>query len=80
MTTVFYRLSLDDLNQTIDAIEMRNKVVHDGWEPASPKEVKAALRGLMGLTMLLLPESGFKFPRAKLGNRIMPEENWEKEV
>jgi len=78
--TFLDRLSLDDLNQTIDAIEMRNKVVHDGWEPASPKEVKAALRGLMGLTMLLLPESGFKFPRAKLGNRIMPEENWEKEV
>jgi len=77
--TFLDRISLDDLNHTIDAIEMRNQVVHDGWEPTSPKEVKTALRGLIMLTMLLLPESGFKFPRAKLGNMRKSAEDWKKE-
>jgi len=77
--TFLDKISLEDVKHTIDAIEKRNQVVHDGWEPTSPNEVKTAIGGLVRLTMFLLPERGFKFPRAKLGNRRMSVEDWGKE-
>ena len=73
------KISLEYIAHTENAITMRNKVVHEGWEPTSQEDVKTALRALLKLTMFLLPKKVFKFPRAKLGNRIMPVEDWGKE-
>jgi hypothetical protein len=73
------KIPSEDINYSIKAIEMRNKAVHDGWEPTSPNDVKTALGGLIRLVRSLLPDPGFKFPSAKQGNRRMSIEDWEKE-
>ncbi len=73
------KIPLTDINHTIKAIDMRNKVVHEGWEPTTSNDVRVALSGLIRLVMLLLPDLVSKFPSAKLGNQIMSVADWEKE-
>jgi hypothetical protein len=78
--TFIDQIPLTDINHTIKAIDMRNKVVHEGWEPTTSNDVRVALSGLIRLVMLLLPDLVSKFPSAKLGNQIMPVADWEKEA
>jgi hypothetical protein len=78
--TFIDNISLEDINHTLEVIDMRNSVVHEGWEPTSPNDVRVALRGLVSLVTLLLPGPGFKFPTARQGNMIRQPEDWEKEL
>ncbi|MEM3648523.1 MAG: hypothetical protein QW506_05095 [Thermoproteota archaeon] len=60
---------LQDIEHTIKAIETRNKIVHEGWNP--PDDAKVELSGLLKTVALLLPGSRFKFPSANPSNMIM---------
>lgn len=67
---------LQDMKDTIKAIDMRNKVVHDGWNP--PESAKNELSGLLNAAAALIPGPRFRFPTINPGNKIMPLEDWER--
>lgn len=67
---------LEDVKLAVEAIDMRNKVVHDGWDP--PERAQHELSGLVNTVAALLPSPRFKFPTVNPGNKIMPLEEWEK--
>lgn len=70
------RISLQDIEDTIKAIDIRNKVIHEGFNP--PGDTKIKLSRLLKTAAALLSGPRFKFPFANSGNAIMPLENWER--
>lgn len=50
----------EDLEGTMEAIELRHRVVHEGWDP--PSEAKTKIFALMRTTAGLVPGPKFKFP------------------
>lgn len=67
---------LEDVELAVEAIHMRNRVVHDGWNP--PESAKHEVRGLLRTISALLPGPRFRFPTSNPGNKLMPLEEWEK--
>lgn len=65
----------DDLRLAVRAIEMRNKVVHDGCTP--PGDAGRQITGLLQTISVLLPGRRFKFPRVNSGNKLMSLQEWE---
>lgn len=70
------RAVLSELGPTVDVVEMRNKVVHEGWDP--PDSAKRNIAALMRTASALLAGPNFKFPQVDAGNTLMPPEDWEK--
>lgn len=69
------KVTQGDMENTVKAITTRNKIVHDGYNPASI--VKSELLGLMKTVAVLLSGPEFRFPAINPGNAIKPVENWE---
>jgi len=75
-------ISPENLSHSLEAIDIsnntRNKALHEG---AVPGEVmRSHIMGLLNTIAGLLFSSNFKLPSARLGNRRMSIENWEKEL
>lgn len=69
---------LKDLESALHAIEMRNKVVHEGWIPPS-KDAKKEISMLLKVVAALLPEPRLKFPSYDTrNNEIKTDEEWDK--
>jgi len=68
---------LEDVELAAEAIDMRNKVVHDGWDP--PERAQHKLSGFLNTVAALVAGPRFKFPIVNPGNKIMPLEEWEKQ-
>ena len=66
---------MKDLKLAIEAINIRNKIVHAGVE--IPKETKEKLEGLIEVIRGIMSDRFFKFPSAQMGNSIRSPENWE---
>jgi hypothetical protein len=64
----------ENLDHAIEAINLRNKVVHEGWNPSDTAltEVKGLIK-----TVSTLLGSKFKFPKEYSGNIIMNADQWE---
>jgi hypothetical protein len=65
----------DHLQAALNALKMRNDVVHDGWTPDD--SASGAVAGLLHLLSCLLRPLPFKFPSADASNHIAPFEEWE---
>ena len=77
VATISGKIPSQDIEHTIEAIDMRNRVIHEGWNP--PDNASQHLRGLLRTTAILLSGPQFRFPSANPGNALMPPEKWEKE-
>jgi hypothetical protein len=67
--------ALDDIEHAIQAIEIRNSIVHEGYSPSSDDEDK--LTGLFETTALLI-EQDFRFPEKHYHNMLVARsEQWE---
>ena len=64
------------LEETIEVIDMRHKVVHEGVEPENI--IISKIYSLLHTVAILLDEPKFKFPSANSGNAWMTDEQWEK--
>jgi len=73
-------ISIDIIEKVMKIIEMRHRVVHDGWNP--PKQsfssIRIQLLGLYKFIIFLLGSPYLKFPFANPGNAINPAEYWDK--
>jgi hypothetical protein len=71
-------VSSQDIEDTVRAIEMRNKVIHQGWNP--PDDAAVALSGLLRTVAALLSGPRFRFPSGHFGNSLMSAEEWEQQA
>lgn len=76
VATILGNIPAQDIEYVIKAIDMRNKVVHEGWDP--PEDAKVQLRGLLNTVAAMLSGPRFRFLTANPGNAIMSPEDWEK--
>ena len=65
-------LPAQDLEAALNALELRNKVVHEGWTPVSAKDVHPAVEGLLRTLRALLAPLPFKFASAEGANAMFP--------
>jgi hypothetical protein len=77
LTSTAVALGLDpgNIENAIEAIAIRNKIVHEGYDPPSSSRDK--LQALMNITARLISGPNIRFPTISPGNAIMPVENWE---
>jgi len=68
-------LDLEDIENATKAIEIRNKIVHENYDP--PPSSKDKLQGLMNVTARLIPGPNIRFPTINPGNAIWPVKDWE---
>jgi hypothetical protein len=69
-------VSLADLELTVKAIDMRNKVVHEAWNPS--ESAGKEINGLLRTAAALLPGPRFKFPTLWYGNVSKATDEWER--
>jgi len=72
------KVTFQDMKDTIDAIKIRNEIVHEGLDP--PINTKNILSGLLNTVSALLLGPTFSFPSANSGNAIMSVEKWEEQA
>lgn len=65
------RSSAEDIEHSEKAIDMRNKVVHEGWNPTDDAEIEVS--GLHRTVAVLLSGPDFRFPSIDGGNTLAPE-------
>lgn len=79
IATLLGKISQENLSHSLQAIDIsnniRNKAIHEGMIPGDV--MKTHISGLLNTVAALLFDSNFKFPSARLGNKIMPVEDWE---
>jgi len=68
-------LDAEAIEKAVEAVSIRNKIVHEGHDPPSSSEDK--LRGLMHVTSQLISGLSIRFPTINPGNAVMPREDWE---
>ena len=72
------KVSFQDIEYAIEAIDVRNKIVHNGVNPHEDTRARNTLSGLLNIVSALLSGPTFKFPSANSANAKMPLEEWEK--
>lgn len=65
----------DDLDLAIQGINLRNQIVHEGFEPFNSEKNVARFLALRLVTVKLLSGTFYRFPSANPGNAIFPEVN-----
>lgn len=68
-------LELQDIENATKAIEIRNHIVHENYNP--PPSSKDKLQALMNVTASLIPGPNIRFPTANPGNAVYPVKDWE---
>ena len=67
--------SHDDIEIAIRAIRVRNKIVHEGFNPRNDFETKKIIKALFRIISKLLSDIDLKFPSASnSGNTLFPKE------
>jgi hypothetical protein len=66
ITTTLGNIPIEDIENTIKAIDIRNKIAHEGWEPTDKVVSEEILMGLFRTAAGLLSGSKFKFPKIGL--------------
>lgn len=69
--TVPNSVSIADLEATVKAIDYRNKVVHDAWDPAA--NISGDILALFKTVCSLIDGPGFKFPACNSGNALLSD-------
>jgi hypothetical protein len=71
-------IPLEKLKDSLEAIEIRNKVIHEGLNPLENASTKLSklLEGIAGL----LSGPRFRFPEGNPGNALRPVETWEQQA
>lgn len=64
------KVSVADLEGTIRAIESRNKVIHEAWDP--DQRVRADVLALLKTAAFSIEGPAFKFPSCHSGNQLLP--------
>ena len=77
MTSLIVDISQSDIEKAMQAIDIRNKIIHEGWEPS--KDTSEKIEGLLKVVAKLVKGPRFRFPTAFPSNEIKPIEEWEKE-
>jgi hypothetical protein len=72
------KISKEDLENALQAIDIRNDIVHEGLDP--PTDSEKRIHGLLNAAATLVSGPKFRFLTANPGNMIKPVERWEKEV
>jgi hypothetical protein len=67
--TFINKISPEDLELTIKAINTRNRIIHKGWHPGD--DIKNEIITLQKTTAILLREQKFKF----IANPSLEQEN-----
>lgn len=70
-------ISSDDLENAISAIDIRNKIVHEGLDVHNSAQNSRLLLSLFSVVTTLFRAPEFKFPRLASGNRLYPDEDKE---
>lgn len=65
------------IEDTIEVIDIRHKIVHEGLEP--DQTIAPKIRSLLETISILLGEPKFRFPTSNPGNAIQSKERWEEE-
>lgn len=73
--TLFGGIPHNDIEDALKVIDMRNKVVHEGWSPPDDAEVR--FRGLRNTVAALVPGPKFRFPTEYAIVVVRPAEEWE---
>jgi len=76
IVSIHMRVDTTDIEKAIEAIGIRNKVVHEGYNPFSSEKDK--LQALLNITSRIISGPGVKFPTINPGNAIMPPEDWDR--
>lgn len=65
----------DLVDGALRAIDVRNKIVHEGWRAPTEQEVATDARGLIALGQALVGLERFRLPRANVGGCLLPAED-----
>jgi hypothetical protein len=71
-------IPLEKLKDSLEAIEIRNKVIHEGLNPLENASTK--LSRLLEVTAGLLSGPRVRFPEGNSGNALRPVEIWEQQA
>jgi hypothetical protein len=71
---VIKKNSTDEIEKAVEAIELRNKTVHDGQNP--PNDTDARLSCLLQVITSFLPAPFYRFPTSNSGNAWAEPDNW----
>lgn len=71
------KIPTEQVKEALKAIELRNKVIHEGWNP--PDNAKTKLSALLEIIAGLLSGPELRFPEANPGNATRPVEAWEQQ-
>ncbi|MFA5629331.1 MAG: hypothetical protein WC958_03650 [Dehalococcoidales bacterium] len=75
ISTTLGNVDSDDINNTIEAIETRNKIVHDNYNPLD--SLRPQVLSLLKITSALISGPELRFPTINPGNALKPKETWE---
>jgi len=64
-----------DIENSIEAIKIRNRIVHEGYSPKGSDEI--LLKSLLSSISRIIKEQVIKFPSTRTGNAVMSAEHWE---
>lgn len=64
------------LEEALEAVELRNRVVHDGFVPE--ERDRRFVRAVLEVVKNILPGAGTKFPVQSGSNFVVEPEAWEK--
>lgn len=71
------KIPTEQVKDALKAIELRNKVIHEGWDP--PDNTKTKLSALLEIVAGLLSGPKLRFPESNPGNAMRPIKVWEKQ-
>lgn len=77
VATILGKPPLQIIERATKAIDIRNRIVHEGYDP--PDTSKQQLRDLLETVSTLLSGPQFRFPSANPGNALMSIEQWARE-
>jgi hypothetical protein len=72
-------LSHEDISNAINSIQIRNKIVHEGWSPRKCKETTQALNSLFKVIARLASNKPMKFPSSSRTNTLFPVDEQRKD-
>ena len=80
LTAFLENVNAADLEAALEAIKMRNKVAHEGWQPSEQEipKVREKLLALFAVIGALLDGPSFRFPKSNIGNKLVTAEEWDK--
>jgi len=62
-----------DLIFALEAIKLRNQIVHEGIEPTEANDTIHKIEALLSTTKILLSDQIIKLPNSNIGNRLFPK-------